>query len=115
MRSFNRTRYLLVFIAFSFAAAVSAQVSIGKRTAVTSRPKSKLFDAARILRDIETLSADEMEGRSADRPAMQKARAFVEKRFRESGLRPMSRSFRQEFEIRSRASKEVLRGVNFVG
>jgi len=92
-----------------FAVFASAQVSIGKRNAVASGPESKLFDAGQLLRDVEVLSADDMEGRSADRPSMQKARDYVDKRFRESGLRPT----RQEFEIKQRGP--VLKGVNFVG
>ncbi|NOT48140.1 MAG: M28 family peptidase [Acidobacteria bacterium] len=74
-----------------------------------------MFDAARLLHDIQTRSADDMEGRSADRPAMVKARDYVEKRFRESGLQPLDNSFRQEFEIKARGSDEVLKGVNFIG
>jgi Zn-dependent M28 family amino/carboxypeptidase len=70
-----------------------------------------MFDAAQLLRDIQTLSGDDMEGRSADRPTMQKARDYVEKRLRESGLSPT----RQEFEIKQRGSSEVFKGVNFIG
>lgn len=95
---------LLVFAVFA-----SAQVSIGKRNALASGPESKLFDAGQLLRDVQVLSADDMEGRSADRPAIQKARDYVDKRFRESGLQPT----RQEFEIKQRGP--VLKGVNFVG
>lgn len=74
-----------------------------------------MFDATRLLRDIETLSADDMEGRSAERPVMAKARDYVEQRFRESGLQPMGNTFRHDFEIKTRGSDEVLKGVNFVG
>ena len=92
-------------------ASVSAQVNSGKRNVTSTGPESKLFDAARLLRDIEMLSADDMEGRSADRPSIQKARDYVERRFRESGLQPT----RQEFEIKERGKTEALKGVNFIG
>lgn len=78
-------------------------------------PKSKTIDAAQLLEDVKTLSADDMEGRAADRPAMAKARDFVEKRLKESGLQPFGDSFRQEFQIPQRGSAETLKGVNFVG
>jgi hypothetical protein len=113
MRRFTHYRYWLALIVFSVA--VSAQVSVGKRNAVSSDPKSKMLDAAQLLRDLQTLSADDMEGRSADRPSIQKARDYVEKRFRESGIQPLGASFRQDFEIRSRGSNEVLAGINFIG
>ena len=83
--------------------------------AAQTAPKSKLFDAARLIRDIQILSADDMEGRSADRPSMQKARDYIEKRFAESELEPFGGSFRQEFEIKLRGISQPLKGVNFVG
>ncbi|HLA95932.1 MAG TPA: M20/M25/M40 family metallo-hydrolase [Pyrinomonadaceae bacterium] len=89
---------------------VSIDAQSTKRT-----PESKLFDAAQLLRDVEILSADDMEGRSADRPAMQKARDYVEKRFKESGVQTFGSSFRQEFDITQRGKTETLKGVNFVG
>jgi Zn-dependent M28 family amino/carboxypeptidase len=111
MRNITHLRYWLVFLAFSVTVAVSAQVSVGKRNSISSGPESKMFDAAQLLKDIEILSADDMEGRSADRPSIQKARDYVEKRLRESGLQPV----RQVFDIKERGSSEVLKGVNFIG
>ena len=99
----------------SIATAVSAQVIVGKRNAVSSGPSSKMFDAGQLLRDLQTLSADDMEGRSADRQTMHKARDYVEKRFKESGILPLGQTFKQEFDIKSRSSSEVLQGVNYVG
>ncbi|MGE3950723.1 MAG: M28 family peptidase [Pyrinomonadaceae bacterium] len=91
--------------------SISAQVWTGKRSHVSSTAESKMFDAAQLLRDIQTLSADDLEGRSADRPAIQKARDYVEKRFKESGLELS----KQEFEIKQRGTAAVLKGVNFIG
>lgn len=110
---FRQYKYWLALVLLGVAA--SAQVGIAKRSAGSAGPDSKVFDADQLLRDIQTLSADDMEGRSADRPAMQKARDYVEKRFRESGLEPIGKSYRQEFGIKRRGSTEVLPGVNFVG
>jgi Zn-dependent M28 family amino/carboxypeptidase len=91
-----------------------AQIAVGKRVDATWKPKSKYFDAVKLLKDLEYLASDEMEGRSADRASMAKVRDHVEKRFRESGLKPIGGSFRQGFEITSRGA-ESLAGVNFVG
>src|SRR5687768_17579680 len=85
-----------------FCATVSAQVSIGKRNDDRPGPSSKLFDAEQLIQDVRTLSDDEMEGRSPSRPSIQKARDYVEKRFKESGLEPVGAGFRHEFEIRQR-------------
>lgn len=109
MRYIGRGKFWLVLAIL--ATAISAQVGIGKRSGVSAGPESKMFDAALLLSDVKTLAADDMEGRSADRPAIQKARDYVEKRFRESGLEPS----RQEFEIKQRGTTGVLKGVNFIG
>lgn len=76
---------------------------------------STYFDATQLLKDVETLAADDMEGRSADRPAMAKAREYVEKRLKESGVDPIGGTHRQEFEVKLRRSETVLKGVNFFG
>ncbi len=107
--------YKLLIVATIFCVSVWAQTSIGKRNAGVETSKSPMFDAAKLLKDVEVLSADGMEGRSADRPVMSKARDYVEKRFRESGIQPFGTSFRQGFDIKSRAPGEALKGVNFVG
>lgn len=93
-------------------AIVLFAISLSFTQAAKDEPQSQVIDAVQLLRDVKALSADEMEGRSADRPSMQKAQDYVEKRFKESGLQPFGDSFRQLFEIWPRAS---LKGVNFVG
>jgi Zn-dependent M28 family amino/carboxypeptidase len=97
------------------AFTVSGQLSVGKRVDSKSKPKSKYFDAGQLLRDVEYLSSDELEGRSADLPSMQKARNYVEKRFKESGIKPLGTSYKQEFQITERGSDKKIPGVNFVG
>lgn len=97
----------IILIAFFLTSIVS--FSFGQEVKAT--PASQLFDAAQLLRDIQTLSADEMEGRSPARPSMVKTRDYIEKRFKESGVDAK----RQEFEIKLRDSKEMLKGINFIG
>lgn len=78
-------------------------------------PESKLFNAGTLIEDIRTLSADDMEGRSADRPSITKAREYVKKRFVESGLKPFGSAYEQEFEIRGRGQAGAVKGINYVG
>lgn len=113
MKIFKHFGYWLTL--FALSVSISAQVGGGKRTVTATTPKSKLFDASKLITDIQTLSADYMEGRSADRPAMAKARDYVEKRFKEVGLSPIGASFQQEFEVRQRGAAGVLKGINFIG
>lgn len=96
--------------ALILSVAVSAQMGGGKN-GESSSLASRMFDATKLVRDLEILSADDMEGRSADRPSIAKAREYVKKRLEESGLEV----HRQDFEIKPRNSTNVLAGVNFYG
>ena len=96
------------------ASAATAQLAVGKRVKADEGPRSKKFDAVQLLKDVEYLASDELEGRSADRPSIDKAREYIEKRFRESGIQPMGESFRHELAI-TRRGAEPMAGMNFVG
>ncbi|MDM7923092.1 MAG: M28 family peptidase [Pyrinomonadaceae bacterium] len=114
----HRVRQLLLWaIIWTFFAvpAVSGQAVVGKRNRPTIAEKSKYFEAEQLLKDIEYLASDELEGRSPDLPSMAKARTFVEKRFRESGIQPLGDSYKREFTFKLRRTAEALNGVNFVG
>jgi Zn-dependent M28 family amino/carboxypeptidase len=71
-------------------------------------------DAARIFRDVATLSADDMEGRLAGSPGGEKARAYVLGRLKEAGVAPVGDTFERPFTFPSRTTGER-KGVNLVG
>jgi Zn-dependent M28 family amino/carboxypeptidase len=76
--------------------------------------RSTLFDAATLLRDLQTLSADDMEGRQIGTPGGAKARAYIIERFRESGIQEYgSQPF--TFTAGRGASPAERQGVNVVG
>ena len=102
----NSTR-ISTLVLIMFAAANSAFSQ--------SRPKGSLIDTAVLLDDIRILSGDDMGGRSASNPAMQKARDYIQKRFREAGILPLDRTYEQEFKITIPGKARPLKGVNFVG
>lgn len=78
-------------------------------------PTSKYFDTVRLLRDVEYLASDELEGRSADRPSIELSRSYLDRRFKESKLETIGKSFRQEFVIKYRKLTMTPSGVNFIG
>ena len=71
---------------------------------------TKKIDAARLLEDVRALSADDMEGRGAGTKGGELARAYVLRRFNETGLAPLGPSFEQPFDLPSKG-----KGVNLVG
>jgi hypothetical protein len=74
---------------------------------------SALFDAPRLLQDLKTLSADDMEGRVVGTPGGAKARAFVVKRFADSGLTTFGDAYTMAFTFGGRGGQRA--GVNVVG
>jgi Zn-dependent M28 family amino/carboxypeptidase len=76
----------------------------------TQTPASALFNAEQLLADLQTLSADEMEGRSPRQSSIEKSRAYIEKRFKDVGLAPQ----RQAFQVEQRGKSEPLNAVNIV-
>src|SRR5262245_27241456 len=79
------------FITVSLVLALS-----GLQQAAPAR-KSTLIDSTQLLKDLETLSADDMQGRQVGTPGGDKARAYVVKRFTDAGLAPIGDSFEAPF------------------
>jgi Zn-dependent M28 family amino/carboxypeptidase len=86
----------------------------------TPRP-STMIDSAALLADLKTLSADDMQGRQVETPGGEKARAFVIRRFTESGIKPIGASYEEPFTYAPRARRGAApaatekHGVNVVG
>src|SRR6185436_11950673 len=74
---------------------------------------SPLFDSEQLLRDLKTLSADDMQGRQVDTPGGAKARAYVVERFKASGLKPFGTSYEAPFTFTGGGSEQ--HGVNVLG
>lgn len=99
---------ILVFIV---TLLFSVQLAIGQ-AAVS--PTSKVIDAKTLLSDLKILSADDMQGRMAGTEGGAKAREYVLKRFKESGLQMLGDSYLQPFEFATRAGAKI-NGTNVMG
>jgi putative aminopeptidase FrvX len=101
-----RARAAALLIALCAAGALSQGVR-----------RSELFDAPQLLRDLQALSADDMQGRQVGTPGGEKARAYVLRRFKESGIQPFGSDFAQPFAFTGgRAGTQTERkGANVVG
>jgi Zn-dependent M28 family amino/carboxypeptidase len=71
-------------------------------------------DEQQLVRDVNVLAADDMEGRLAGSPGGAKARDYVLRRFREAGVQPIDGNYERPFTFASR-SKEPRKGVNLIG
>lgn len=105
-----------LFVTFGLFTVGSVQAQIGRSIAEGAKtPSSVFFDAKKLLKDIEVLASDEMEGRSADRPSIELSRSYLDRRFKGSKLETIGKSFRQEFVIKYRTLTMTPYGVNFIG
>lgn len=97
---------MTILLGFAFITNAIAQTA----------PTSKMFDAAKLADDLKILSADDMEGRAPETRGSAKARAFIIKRFQESGIKSFGRTYEQEYKF-TRPSKpnESHMGVNVTG
>lgn len=71
--------------------------------------------ADRLMRDVRVLAADEMAGRAPGTPGGAKARAYILKRMREAGLKPLRAGWTLEFAIPARPDRPATTGVNLMG
>ena len=78
-------RTLLVATALASVFACSSAPQVG----VAERPQAKArIDGDKLVNDLQILAADDMEGRKPGTPGHEKARAYIVKRFEESGSAP---------------------------
>ncbi len=106
--------FLLILVAS--VSSVSAQTNSVKAPAktVVNNPTSQIINAKQLLRDDETLSADDMQGRGIGTPGGAKAREYVVARFKEAGLKPLNNSYLQAFDFTNRSNEKV-NGTNVIG
>lgn len=103
----TRVRHVAIVAAFLLGVAVLR--------AAQSAPKSDLIDAGQLLRDLQALSADDMQGREPGTPGSAKARAFIVERFKASGIVPFDQSYERPFTFTGRSAAAERSGVNVVG
>jgi len=77
--------------------------------------QSARIDGGQLLKDLETLAADDMEGRLPGTPGSAKARAFLVQRFKEAGIQPIGGTFERPFTFLVGRGTSERNGVNIVG
>jgi Zn-dependent M28 family amino/carboxypeptidase len=89
------------------AVVVTCVAPIGAQTATV--------DGALLLKDLETLSADDMEGRLPGTPGGDRARAYILRRFKEARIQPIGDSYERPFKFRGRGDSADRGAVNIIG
>jgi Zn-dependent M28 family amino/carboxypeptidase len=91
---------------------VSLSVAVGVAIAA-AQPAS--IDGAQLLRDLETLSADAMEGRLVGTAGGARAREYIVRRFKETGIESVGKSYEYPFTFGKSGSAADRAGINLVG
>ena len=61
--------------------------------------KSDIINGEKLLRDLQTLSADDMAGRGIGTVGGAKAREYIADAFKSAGIKPFNNSYFQPFEV----------------
>lgn len=97
----NVKRDTLLRMVFRMRKATPAVLAVafftGAAAARQAGPSSDLIDPSQLVRDLQVLSADDMQGRQVGTPGGEKARAYVIERFKASGIEPFGDSYLQPF------------------
>ena len=103
-------RRLLIVSSFVLAAGAAAPLAVQ-----LPEVRSSVIDAPQLIRDLQTLSADDMEGRLVGTPGSAKARAYVIERFKASGVRPFGSAYEHPFSFTRGRDSQPVQGVNVLG
>lgn len=102
---------------YSIATALVVGLALSSTPPGLSRiraQQSSSIDGARLLRDLETLSSDSMEGRLTGTEGSARARTYIMQRFKESGIQPFGDSYERPFTFQGRGGT-ARSGVNVLG
>mgnify|MGYP000162125668 CR=1 FL=1 len=92
-------------------------VTISKLGKTKKVMPSFFIDSATVKKHLYTLASDEMEGRKAGTPGIEKAAKYIENEFERIGLTTFEGldSYRQTFNFINRRSKEEITSANIIG
>ena len=90
-------------------------VALAAIVVATAAAQTATVDSALLLKDLQTLAADNMEGRLPGTPGGAKARAFIVQRFKEAGIKPIGTSYERAFTFRVQGNPKDQEGINIIG
>ncbi|HET7217070.1 MAG TPA: M20/M25/M40 family metallo-hydrolase [Vicinamibacterales bacterium] len=96
------------------ASSVLAAAALVLGGTIAALAQTASIDGAQLLRDLEILAADNMEGRLVGTPGSARAREHLVKRFKEVGIEPLGASYERPFSFKGRDGADRS-GVNLFG
>ncbi len=74
-----------------------------------------IFSEKRMMKHIEFMASEEMKGRGLGTPELDKVAEYIADRYKEYGLKPMGKSYFQEFSMKIPPNKGVMNMKNVIG
>lgn len=104
-------------ITFAAVIAFCVLLSTGPsaQPAAPATPGRVTVDGTQLMRDVEVLAADGMEGRLAGTASGARAREYLLRRFKEIGLPPFGGSHEYPFSFQPRGIADPRTGINLLG
>lgn len=82
--------------------------------AITASAQQPVLNKKQLLQDIQVLAADSMQGRLSGTPGNQMAQEYIEKRFRQIGLKPFGDDYKHHFKLEGKGVV-VDKATNLIG
>ncbi len=92
---------------------MSACLALALAVSASAQPAS--IDGAQLMKDVEVLAADDMEGRLVGTPGSARAREYLIQRFKAAGIEPIGESYERPFTFKGSRDTTERTGVNLVG
>ena len=86
--------------------------TVDRQAAAQAPPVASRVDSSRLLKDLATLAAPDMEGRLTGTPGNKRAQAYILEQFKQLKLQPLNKSFDQKFSFRSAAGASRTRRIS---
>ncbi|MDQ3634385.1 MAG: M28 family peptidase [Acidobacteriota bacterium] len=102
--------FALAFLTFSVVSDAQRSDSVKK----DDSSKSNIIDAKSLIEDIKYLSSDKLKGRETGTAESGTARQYILKRFGQSGIKPLKKSYIQKFSFTDQKENKF-DGVNVFG
>jgi hypothetical protein len=88
---------------------------VASMLAIDAAGQQGRVDATQLMHDVEVLASDDMEGRRVGTPGSARAREYLVRRFKESGIEPIGESYERPFQFEGQGGTGAGAGVNVIG
>lgn len=91
-----------------FTALLTTFVACGQTQTSTTKTESPEITTANIKKSLNYLASDKLKGRKIGSEGIEKAAQYIEKAFKEAGLKPYYKTYRDSFEYKNKTGYNLI-------